>query len=570
MSLRTRILLAFVALTLVPIALLAYGLRQEMTDRLTEQYQQRMDAVVEVIREDFLNESAAIGRRLASLDDALAVDQRFRAAAVGGVEADRDYLLDYAEDAMVRAGLSTLQILDGDDRIISSGHFRNEHGRIEAGLPGALTGAADGVVLMAMPVADGSVLALVRARAVSIGDRTFTLVGGTGVDAAFLARLARDPDIALSLRYPDVMLSSRDAAPESGSVPTDAADLAVPLDLRLVRTGTGGPPETMSATLTVTQSRMPLRALLRSVDRWFIGIAAGTSLAALLLAVWISSRITRPLASLAEQAAVLDLDRLDVRFEAGSDEVGTLARLLDDLAGRLRTSTARVREAERSATVGDLSRQITHDIKNGLIPLRNVMRHLSQVERDDPAALPAVFAERRPTMDSSIEYLETLATSYGRLSPRSSRRECDVNALVAEVARATSGRESVQIDTRTGSVPRIVADPLALRRVLENLTANAVDSLQGRAGHVTIVTGAVTREDGSPAVRVTVADTGRGMSQEESARIFDDFYTTKEGGTGLGLSIVRRLVMDLGGSITVDSEPGRGTRVILDLPAGRR
>ena len=65
-----------------------------------------------------------------------------------------------------------------------------------------------------------------------------------------------------------------------------------------------------------------------------------------------------------------------------------------------------MREAEHRATVGDLARQVNHDIKNGLIPLRNVMRHLSQVQRDDPAALPAVYAERRQTVDSSIAYLE--------------------------------------------------------------------------------------------------------------------------------------------------------------------
>ena len=76
----------------------------------------------------------------------------------------------------------------------------------------------------------------------------------------------------------------------------------------------------------------------------------------------------------------------------------------------------------------------------------------------------------------------------------------------------------------------------------------------------------VDRDGDLPAVRVTVADTGRGMSADEAGRIFNDFYTTKEGGTGLGLSIVRRLVMDLHGTIGVESAPGRGTRIIIDIP----
>jgi signal transduction histidine kinase len=288
----------------------------------------------------------------------------------------------------------------------------------------------------------------------------------------------------------------------------------------------------------------------------------------LLLAVWVSSRISRPLAALADKTAVLDLDRLDVEFDAGHDEVGRLSRLLGDLAARLRAGTARIREAERRATVGDLARQVNHDIKNGLIPLRNVVRHLTEVERDDPGALAGVFAERRPTIDSSIAYLETLAVSYQRLSPPVDRRDCDLNALITDVTRAAQGHAHVAVETDLATLPRVVGDPVAFRRILENLIANAVDSLQSRPGRITVSTRIHDRDGDVPAVRVTVADSGRGMSADETKRIFEDFYTTKESGTGLGLSIVRRLVMDLHGTINVESVPGQGTRFIIDIPAG--
>jgi two-component system, NtrC family, nitrogen regulation sensor histidine kinase NtrY len=138
MSLRTRLLIAFAVVVLIPIALLAFGLRQEMSRRLSDEYQVRVDRVIEVIREDLARESAAIAERLASLESALLNDNRFRRAAVAGVETERDYLLEYAGIAMRLTGLSMLQIQDGDDRIVSSGHFRNEHGRVEAGLASAL------------------------------------------------------------------------------------------------------------------------------------------------------------------------------------------------------------------------------------------------------------------------------------------------------------------------------------------------------------------------------------------------------------------------------------------------
>ena len=562
MSLRTRLLLAFAAVVVIPIALLAFGLRQEMTRRLSDEYQLRVDRVIEVIREDLARESAGIAERLASLESALQNDNRFRLAAVAGIESERNYLLDYAGTAMRLTGLSMLQIQDGDDRIISSGHFRNEHGRVEPGLASALH-SARGVAFVTARGAEREFLVLARVESFVISGRNFSIVGGVAVDEAFLARLARDRAIVVSLRYPGAELSTVQRRADT----TD--DSAVgELQLPVIRTGAAAPLEVVQARLEVTQPLTPLRTLLRSADSWFLVTAAGTGVTAVLLAVWVSSRISGRLAALAEKTAVLDLDRLDVDFDAGTDEVGRLSRLLGDLAARLRTSTARVREAERRATVGELARQINHDIKNGLIPLRNVMRHLAQLERDEPAALPAVFAERRPTVDSSIAYLETLATSYQRLSPLPDRRDCDLNALITDVVRAAQGRDDVEVGTDLTSVPPVVGDPVAFRRILENLLANAVDSLQSKAGRITVSTQVVDRDGDLPAVRVTVADTGRGMSADEAGRIFNDFYTTKNGGTGLGLSIVRRLVMDLHGTIGVDSAPGRGTRIIIDIPAG--
>ena len=114
MSLRTRLLLAFAAVVLIAIALLVFGLRQEMARRLSHEYQLRVDQVVEVIREDLARESAGIADRLASLESALLNDNRFRLAAVAGIEAEREYLLDYAGTAMRLTGLSMLQIQDGD------------------------------------------------------------------------------------------------------------------------------------------------------------------------------------------------------------------------------------------------------------------------------------------------------------------------------------------------------------------------------------------------------------------------------------------------------------------------
>jgi len=196
-------------------------------------------------------------------------------------------------------------------------------------------------------------------------------------------------------------------------------------------------------------------------------------------------------------------------------------------------------------------------VKNGLAPLRNVFRHLMQVARDKPAELPQVFAERQGTVESSISYLETLAANYAKLSPQSERKATDVNAVVRETI---GGSSSVRAKLADG-LPPVSADALVLRRVIENLVSNAVDSLDRKNGTVTVST-----ERGKRTVRIAVSDTGRGMSKAELDRAFDDFYTTKPGGTGLGLSIVRRLVLDSNGSLNVETEPGQGSTFIVEIP----
>src|SRR5215471_288217 len=247
MTLRTRILLAFGVAILIPLVLLAFGLRQEMNDRLTTEYQIRVDNVVQVIREDLHRESAGISERLASLKNALLDDNGFRRAAVVGMESDRHYLLDYAGSAMRLTGLSMLQIQDEDGRIVSSGHFRNEHGRIEPGIAKALADIP-GVALLTTFTPEREFLALARSESFHVGGRRFSLIGGIAVDETFLANLARDRAIVVSLNYAGVRLSSNTL----DKTTTDAT-VGRPLEIPLIRTGSDGPPEVVSARLEVRQ-----------------------------------------------------------------------------------------------------------------------------------------------------------------------------------------------------------------------------------------------------------------------------------------------------------------------------
>ncbi|HEV8382763.1 MAG TPA: HAMP domain-containing sensor histidine kinase [Gemmatimonadales bacterium] len=494
MRFRTRLLISFGVVVLIPLLVFGLGIRREMTKRVTSEYDRRVNALVGVINADIAREDDRIRARLAALKSSLADDSRFRGVVVRGE--DRSYALDYAGNAMRVAGLDFLQIQDDEGRIVSSGHFRNEFDRLGPAVPGM------GPALVRAAAAEGPFLALVSSDTLSIGARRFRLIGGIAVDSQFLARLARDPELGVGLALPHDTTNADSGKLVVGerSLPyVDAAD---------------GPGRVEQARIVVTRSSALLTALQRNVNLWFAAAVLIAALAALLLAGWLSTRISEPV-------------------EAG------------------------IREMERRIAIGDLARQVNHDVKNGLAPLRNVFRHLTQVARDKPAELPQVFAERQGTVESSINYLETLAANYAKLSPQTERKATDVNAVVRETI---GGSGAVKTKLAEG-LPPVSADALVLRRVIENLVSNAVDSLDGKNGTVT-----VTTEQGKGIVRIAVSDTGRGMSKAELDRAFDDFYTTKAGGTGLGLSIVRRLVLDSNGSLQVETEPGEGSKFIVEIP----
>ncbi len=556
MNFRTRLFLAIVVAVGVPLGALAWGVSHELEQRLTAEYQQRVGSIASLIEADLARESGSVGSRLAALSAELKRDNRIRLAALQADPRNRQYLLDYAGEAMRLAGLSILQLEDSTGRILSSGHFRNQFDQLQPDLPRQLASTGDTLVLVRTRTPEGTLVALTRIASLTIGGRPFSLVGGIEAEHRLLSGLTRDRDLSVSLVYPGAELNS----PSGRQV---LRQVALPyLDL------VAGAERLDTARFVVTQSVEGLEALRRGVGRWFALALALTMAGAILVAAWLSSLVSRPLRELARKTSEIDLDRLDHSFETDRrDEIGALSRLLGAMIDRLRSSSAKLREAERRAAVGDLARQVNHDIKNGLAPIRNVLRHLTQVVRDEPEKLAGIFESRRGTLESGVEYLDTLARNYDRLSPGVERGPCDVNAIVEQVLHSTPYDGAAVHQRLAERLPAVMGDRLMVRRILENVVGNAVDSTAGRVGaSVTVSTEPVGSEANPQRVRITVADTGRGMSQAELQRAFDDFYSTKEGGTGLGLSIVRRLILDLNGVLRVETEPGVGTRVIVELP----
>src|SRR5207248_1656523 len=143
----------------------------------------------------------------------------------------------------------------------------------------------------------------------------------------------------------------------------------------------------------------------------------------------------------------------------------------------------------------------------------------------------------------------------------------DVNALLREVAQLYQAQISRNAGLRVGwaladDLPTVSADPVLLRRAIENLVLNAMDAMP----QVGVITFRSANNNDQQRIIIEVADTGAGLTPEECERLFTPYYTTKQFGTGLGLAIVQSVVADHGGIISVSSAKSVGTTFHIELP----
>lgn len=217
------------------------------------------------------------------------------------------------------------------------------------------------------------------------------------------------------------------------------------------------------------------------------------------------------------------------------------------------------------AALGRMATEVAHEVKNPLAGLRLYARHLEQRLEGKGDAAGAELARK---LTSTVDHLSAVVseiTAFGR-PPELHRAPVDVHALIDECltfAKARATTEGVDVSARfDDQCPVAFLDGRELRKAFLNLVVNGMEALD-RGGRLTVTT---TYAAADRSLTVTIEDTGRGMSEETLARLFDLFYTTKRDGTGLGMAIARSVIDRHGGELAVASAPGQGTRVTVRLP----
>lgn len=274
------------------------------------------------------------------------------------------------------------------------------------------------------------------------------------------------------------------------------------------------------------------------------------------------------------------------RLEDDENKVKGLIITFTDLSA-IKALEEKMKRSERLAFIGEMASGMAHEVRNPLASISGSIQMLNQREDQDGTRrqLMGIVLKETERLDKII----TDFLSYARPGP--SRKELvDVNAIILETAQLLGAGQDEgsrnHFRTRLQESPVLaMVDPQELRQVLWNLCMNSLESmnaqgvltvstrLRGKPFHLrqtgTVRFAGVSAVDGSSDgyVEITVEDTGRGIPRKELDRVFDPFYTTKEGGTGLGLAIAYRIVEKHDGFIDVESEVNQGTRMHVFLPA---
>ena len=591
MSLRGRLLLVFAGIVVGTVMLASYV----ASFAARKAFHRFQDSQVDAIRHQFKNEFELQKQNLTVELEAITRSEPVRGMvlALSAPGGDPAPYWNLAATLASEQQLDYLDVLAQDGTIISSAEWPARFGVREEWVTAVSNWQQQEPFLREQQTADGNNLALVAVRQLNAADRNFYVLAGRRIDANFLRSLVLPDGTDLLLWRP--------AAGTAAGLQHPAGSISIPDDLRPIleqsrneNQETGGrihlggtayfvralplqgrDSRERLAVLVIASSQSALTALQHNIRNTALLIALGGIALSVLASGWWAGRISRPIEELslaAEDVAGGNWER-KVTTESGNhqDEVARLIASFNKMTGELLGQRDRALQAERVAAWRELARRLAHELKNPLFPLQITVENLVAARQQNSPEFNEIFAESTTTLLAELSNLRKIIGRFSDFSkmPAPQFEPVNLNQLLGELTRLftpqlSAGASPIKVETRLAtSDTTISGDPDLLRRAFENLVLNAIDAMPD-GGRLRIET--LTSAE---AVTVEIADTGAGLTEEETGRLFTPYYTTKQHGTGLGLAIVQSVISDHGARISVSSRPGKGTIFRIEFKPGQ-
>jgi two-component system nitrogen regulation sensor histidine kinase NtrY len=583
-SLKTKLLLLVTVSITACVGAVAWLIEERAHEAFRQIEQERTTALVNQFHREFEHEGEEITRGVDAIAGSEEMQRTVTELANGAEYAN------YVNAAAANASTHQLDFLDliaPDGAIISSAHWPARFGYKQRWFLDVPTPLPQKAFLKHMETPQGNVLAMICLRSVRVHDLSYYLIGGRKLDA-----------VVQSLSPPEGLRVSIYSAPEQGSgeligpakdsfaaaktndliqkVLNDRNEAAATVETvpalgqeEIVHAiPLPGYTDRVPAVLLVAnslQQELQLEQRIRNISLIIAGV--GVFIGVVISGI-VAARFTRPVKTLALAATEIGQGNWGVRVEtSGKDEIGKLALAFNQMTEELIGQRERLVQSERVAAWRELARRLAHELKNPLFPLQITVENLLRARESSPQDFDEIFRESTGTLLAEINNLKTIIGRFSDFSkmPAPQLQAVDLNELVRSVAQLFQGQFNrdpgrITPELQLGDVPRISADPVLLRRVIENLVLNAIDAMP-KGGTLTFRTKTADKFG-----VFELSDTGAGLTQEECDRLFTPYYTTKQHGTGLGLAIAQSVVSDHHGRISVSSRKNQGTTFHVEIP----
>ena len=284
------------------------------------------------------------------------------------------------------------------------------------------------------------------------------------------------------------------------------------------------------------------------------------------IALFITNRVTRSFSLISEKMQKVNLGKANEEIEWNrDDEIGELVREYNKMVNKLEVSADALARSEREGAWREMARQVAHEIKNPLTPMKLSIQFLQKSIDNNSANVKELTGKVAKTLVEQIDHLSKIAFDFSQFANigNTNIETFDINEVILSLDNLyrTSHDGDIRLNTVPGKV-MIRADKTQMNRLFTNLIQNAIEACDGKEAcqielnevHVNGV------------VQISVKDNGAGIPKEMQSKIFVPNFTTKTSGTGLGLAMCKGIAEQAGGRIWFETEKGEGSTFYVELP----
>ncbi len=312
----------------------------------------------------------------------------------------------------------------------------------------------------------------------------------------------------------------------------------------------------------------PLEQEITSVTVTMVNIYMALVLISIIIALFLSGRITEPLIDVTRKIRDIDIGKNNnQRVEySGDDEIAELVKEYNLMLEQLSISATQLAKSERESAWREMARQVAHEIKNPLTPMKLSVQLLERSHRNGDPDFAERFANTAATLIEQIDSMASIATEFSQFArmPEGRTEVVDLAERINQSVELFRDTTNIKITftAPAGRAVHIIADNERMLQVFNNLIKNAIQAIpKKRKGQIVITLRCMRGR-----AVVEVQDNGTGISAESEDKLFQPNFTTKTSGTGLGLAIVKNIIEEAGGAIWFYSKPGKGSSFFVSFP----